>query len=424
MKAFFHRHYGENSRLAVHVFTPQGMDLAMKTAGILPCVIFSPAHLARELSEAALAQGSGGAVFSSLGEHMRQCFERYAAHLFISACGIAVRAIAPVLRDKYKDPAVLVLDQSARHLVSLLGGHQSKANALARELAPLLGACPVVSTATDMALVPALDEIARDRGFVLDNAEKAKELSAALLAEESVQLDDPDCLLADLVQGWPQLLKPGKGQSPAPGERLLDSRQRALAVCVDWRTKALPETPPSTLFMRPPLLFVGIGCRKGADAQTLLHALRAVFSEHRFAPGSIAALASLDAKSHEQGLLDAAKALEVPFWCFSAAELAAYPVSKPSPKAMEVFSVPGVCESAAQAAAQNALFMLQQTSVTTGEPRPVPARLQRFFFFLQEQGRQAGAGSLLLLAKTTCSSVTIAVSLLRLPPPRQSTPAL
>lgn len=107
---------------------------------------------------------------------------------FIGACGIAVRAIAPYIRDKRTDPAVVVLDEAARFVIPLLSGHLGGANCLAELLAKALKAQAVITTATDVNRRFAVDVFAKAHGLVIDNMTLAKEVSADLLSGEPVGL--------------------------------------------------------------------------------------------------------------------------------------------------------------------------------------------------------------------------------------------
>ena len=113
--------------------------------------------------------------------------------IFIGACGIAVRAIAPYIRDKKTDPAVLAADEKGRFVIPLLSGHLGGANELAERLAAGLAksgipAQAVLTTATDVNRRFAVDVFAKEHGLVLDQMKLAKEISAAVLAGEPVGL--------------------------------------------------------------------------------------------------------------------------------------------------------------------------------------------------------------------------------------------
>lgn len=333
---------------AIYALTPQGLDLAFRLADRTGGQIYAVASLRRE--PPARFSSSAPRWFASLSEQTRSVFPLYSCHIFIAAAGIAVRAIAPLLKGKAVDPAVLVLDQRGRHVISLLSGHLGGANAMARRVAALLGATPVITTATDCEGLPALDELAREKGLAVGNLEAVKRVSAALLAGEQVLLRDPENHLGLRGSEWePLFLVERKGDGfdaqGAPPSAWAEVRVTACAPPAD------PDARQRCLYLHSRVIHAGIGCRKGTPAGAILEALADVCARRNLAMAALACLASIEAKRQEPGLNQAATALGLPLLFFSPAELAQYSVSSPSPKARELFGVEGVCEPAALAAA-------------------------------------------------------------------------
>ena len=158
-------------------------------------------------------------------------FSRHEAHVFVCASGIAVRAIAPLLATKDVDPAVVVLDQEGRFAVSLLSGHLGGANALAEAIARATGGQAVITTATDLAGLPAIDLLAKERGMAIPDLAAAKAVSAALLDGTSIPLVDPEARL--LAPDDPRL-------AHFPPVSADEARTLPLAVWVDWRAIDVP----------------------------------------------------------------------------------------------------------------------------------------------------------------------------------------
>lgn len=125
-------------------------------------------------------------VTDSVGRWTQKQFGQADGLIYIGAAGIAVRAIAPYLKDKMTDPAVVVIDDQSRYAVSLLSGHVGGANALAEEAAQILGAVPVITTASDVRGLTAVDVWARRRGLLISDRILAKETAAALVNGEEV----------------------------------------------------------------------------------------------------------------------------------------------------------------------------------------------------------------------------------------------
>ena len=122
----------------------------------------------------------------SAKEFTRRCFAGCDAIVFIGAAGIAVRMIAPLVKAKDTDPAVLVIDEKGRFVIPILSGHIGGANALAMRLATLLHATPVITTATDVNGVFAVDVWATQNGCAIPDTQHIKAVSAALLVGQSV----------------------------------------------------------------------------------------------------------------------------------------------------------------------------------------------------------------------------------------------
>lgn len=321
---------------ACHVLTPQGLRLALTLDASLPLTIFA----AESLRPAAQHASPSAPIrwFASLPELIRREFHHFPAHIFLTAAGIAVRCIAPHVRHKSTDPAVLVLDQYGRFAIPLLSGHWGGGNALARTLAGITGGEAVLTTATDTAGLPAIDELARAHDCAIADWGEIRHVSAALLREHPVPLLDPHGIL------------PKAEASPRWFPRVAVLPTAGPAICVDWRSY---PARPGLLRLIPRRLALGVGCRRGVDADTILAAIHAAFTAAELAPEACRALASIDAKRHEAGLLDAAARLGLPCVWHTAAELAACAVPHPSPRAERVFSAPGlgVCEGAALCAA-------------------------------------------------------------------------
>ncbi|MBR5381805.1 MAG: cobalamin biosynthesis protein CbiG, partial [Oscillospiraceae bacterium] len=182
-----------------------------------------------------------------------ELFCRCDALVFVGACGIAVREIAPFVRDKRTDPAVVSVDERARFVVPLLSGHIGGANELAVKLAESLGAVPVVTTATDTEGRFSVDAWAKKQGFVIADMKAAKAVSAAIL-----ERDIPLC--CDL---------PVKTPLPA-GVFAGDAGD--IGIYIGWEIK---EPFQTTLRLIPPAVHLGIGCRKGTEAGAIERAVSA-----------------------------------------------------------------------------------------------------------------------------------------------------
>ena len=257
--------------------------------------------------------------------------------LFI-ATGAAVRLVAPLLEDKRRDSGVVCVDDAGRFAVALCGGHEGGANALAERVADTLGAAPVVTTASDSLGVPALDFLGERIGFRIEEGSDLAAVGAALVSGETVRLVSerrwPIGPLPENVvpSGTPTDLEELEGPSIVFSDELMEFSR------------------PSVVY-RPPSLVAGVGCSRGASAEEILDLLDSALREAGLSRKSVAALASIDVKSDEAGLLEAADALGVPLHFRSAGELDAIEVPNPSPVVAGAVGTPSVAEAAALLAA-------------------------------------------------------------------------
>ena len=221
------------------------------------------------------------------------------ALVFVCACGIAVRAIAPWIKDKRTDPAVLVLDEKGAFVIPLLSGHLGGANALAAALAEAIGATSVITTATDVNDLFAVDVFAKNNRLFITDMELAKAVSAALLNGEPVGF------CSDL---------PVSGTLP----RGLTTGDAQIGVCISRGNK----TPyDKTLRLIPQRFTLGAGCRRGKDPKAFDAFVRRTLSTHGISVSELRCVASIDLKKNEPALLAFAEANGLPFDTYSADEL-------------------------------------------------------------------------------------------------------
>lgn len=247
----------------------------------------------------------------SAGGWTGRMFDQVDGLLYIGAAGIAVRAIAPFVKDKLTDPAVVVIDEQGRHAISLLSGHVGGANLLARMAADLLGAEPVITTASDVQGRTAVDVWAAQRDLKLSDRDLAKRVAAALVDGEPVGFFS-DCRLAESV---PEDYACGRV-----------CRMNVWVTCREGPGPdigAVPAFPDGALVLRliPACLTVGVGCRRDTAAGVVADAIRSVFAGHGLDLRAAARLASISLKKDEQGIIETAKSMGIPFVTFSAEQL-------------------------------------------------------------------------------------------------------
>jgi cobalt-precorrin 5A hydrolase/precorrin-3B C17-methyltransferase len=278
------------------------------------------AHLAVAWPDARLYEGKAK-------EELYQAWNECDGIVLFLATGAAVRLIAPLLESKHRDPGVVTVDDAGNFAVALCGGHGGGANALAVRVAETLGGTPVVTTASDSVGVPALDTLGGKLGLRLERGSDLASVGAALVSGEKVGL------AADRL--WPL--------GPLPENVVRTEEWEPPLILISDR---LTETPRPAVVYRPRSLVAGVGCSRGVGAEEILDLLRRSLVEAGLTEKSVAALASIDVKRDEAGLLEAAKRLDVPIHFHLAEVLRAVQAPNPSELVRETVGTPSVAEAA------------------------------------------------------------------------------
>ncbi len=304
--------------LAVHAVTHGGLAVAARLAAALAAELRVP--------ERFLSFGPAGALGFPLPmrEALAPVFPRYRGHVFVMAVGAVVRMIAPLLESKWTDPAVVCVDEAGRFAVSVLSGHQGGGNALSEEVAAVLGAQAVITTASDVLGTLQVDLLGRNGGWTLeDPAGNVTRASAAV------------------VNGAPILLIQETGERdfwsaerPFPSNvtvaASLDAENPARFEALLLVTDRLPDDHERPLFdravlYRPKSLVLGLGCDRGTGPDLVARGVAALLDRHRLALASVREVATLDLKADEPALRWLAESLGCPLRLYGAADLDAAP---------------------------------------------------------------------------------------------------
>ena len=336
---------------AIYALTPQGARLARMLAGRLEADLFFSARLADVLDVRASSREI--TPFVRLLEIVAKNFRVYPRHVFIAAAGIVVRAISPHLKSKDRDPAVIVLDQEGKYVVSLLSGHLGVANELARDVARLTGGEPVITTATDTAGVPSMDLLAKEKDLAIFNLEAVKSVNMALLTGEPIQIFDPEDRL-----GLKDQEPAGFAMAPVHDEG--QWRNESPGVWVTWKNKML-ETSLNRLILHPKCLIAGVGCNRGTGSHEILDFIKRTFRENGLALKSLKCLTTIEAKRDEEGFNEAARELDVPLIFFRSSEIQSVHVPHPSDVVKKHMGVSSVCEATALLKSGNGRLLVPKT---------------------------------------------------------------
>lgn len=323
-------------RLSIVCFTEAGAGLCVRLmkgfsmAGD-PCEGFGP----KKLLESSSDGESLVPLPASLTEWTKEQFLKKDGIVFIGAAGIAVRAVAPFLKSKAVDPAVVVLDDMGRFSISLLSGHLGGANELAERAAGIAGGQAVITTATDNHGGFAVDLFAKKQGLVITALSRVKEVSSAVLRGETIGF------YSDF---------PVEGKLP-PG--LVFGETCRMNVWITIKNKPEEAFLKGSLKLVPRLLILGIGCRKGIPAEGIEKAVDQVLREWNLSPEGLAACASIDLKKEEAGICEYAAGKGIRFYTYPARTLAETEGEfSASSFVKQVTGVDNVCERSALACAE------------------------------------------------------------------------
>ena len=291
---------------------------------------------------------------AELKELIATLWGQYDGFVLIMATGIVVRMIAPLLRSKETDPAVVVMDDAGKFAISLLSGHLGGANELAERCAFAVGARAVITTATDANGLPSFDMLAQEQGWIIDDISRVKTLNTLLLDNEEIAVVDPT--------GQTRIWLHGRGKitffetfaqavaSPARGFLFITNRDQP------QQTK-----PDRLLILRPRNLVLGIGCNRGTPAAEIEAFVTLQLKRLFLSPKSVQCIASVAAKRDEEGLIDCAARFGVPLRFFESDELNRVPCpSPPSAHALAAVGTAGVAEPAALLASGGGRLLLHK----------------------------------------------------------------
>lgn len=257
--------------------------------------------------------------------------------LFIGACGIAVRAIAPNLVNKLQDSAVLVMDEKGNYVIPILSGHVGGANELARMLAKRIGAVPVITTATDINGKFAVDVFAKKNGLWIQNKEGIAKVSSKVLRGERITLsvEEGRIINTKLPDEIEVVLY--------PPEEPVDVLITADSIVCD-----------ALLTLKPKEYVLGMGCKKGKEEEKIRKFISKVLDREGIFEEQIYALSSVEQKAEERGFLGWSRKERIPFVTYSAEELNQVEGSfTGSDFVKRTIGVDNVCERAALRACEN-----------------------------------------------------------------------
>ena len=287
--------------------------------------------------------------------------------IFISACGIAVRSIAPFIKNKTTDPCVIVMDELGHYVISLLSGHIGGGNAFTQKIAAITGAVPVITTATDINNKFSIDVFAKNNGLHITDMYKAKDISADIIHNKRVGMitgryinidgDIPD-ELDIIVPGYYTFtgnlqLNSGSYDNIFIITPFTDYFKAAGIDCHNKKCNKLYLTPKQTV--------LGIGCKRDTDTDKLSTFVKNILMQYNISPASIAAITSIDIKKNEPALINLAKEYNCDFLTYDNSTLKNVPGDFSSSEFVtKITGVDNVCERAALCCSNNNHLFLRK----------------------------------------------------------------
>lgn len=330
--------------MAVYAVVRQGAELAAKVTRGLDsaggAALFLPCRLEERF-------GPEACYFEASREAIANNFRRFSGHVVIGATGLTVRHIAPLLLSKKEDPAVVALTQDGRFAVSLLSGHLGGGNDLTLKVADICGGQAVISTATDIEGLPALEMVARDQGLVIEDFRRLPLISRMLVEGKRIRIHDPESYLGEALAPWADCFE-FTGKAPAAGPQ----------VRVSFRLEE--QAPPETLIMRPKTVALALGCHRGIDRSEVDEFIDRTLKEENISLKSVALMATLESRAEEPAFLAVSRDRGWPLVIFTKDELSLVEVPNPSGKVMERIGVASVCEAAAMLAAKTDRLLISK----------------------------------------------------------------
>ena len=269
-------------------------------------------------------------VKKSVGDWAKERMQEQNALLFIGACGIAVRAVAPFLTDKLHDVPVLVMDEKGKYVIPILSGHMGGANDLANHIAEKTGAEPVITTATDLNKKFAVDLFAKRNSLYIANKDEIAKVSSKVLAGKEITMSIETG--HEIIGG-----KSGIQFVPYPPMGI-----------VDVVVTSKDDMFDTSLLLKPQEYVIGIGCKKGKKANEIDDFILKAIKKKGISIMQIFALSSISQKRDEQGIVEWCRKEGIPFFTYTAEDL--QEVNGTFTKSMFVkdqVGVDNVCERAA-----------------------------------------------------------------------------
>jgi len=292
-------------------------------------------------------------IFKKVDEILPTAWAEFDAIIFIMATGAVIRKIAPHLKDKATDPAVLIMTLDLKRIIPLLSGHLGGANELAEELSESIDACVnFVTTASDQIKVLAFDMFAKKHNYSISNLKSLAEVSNAIINKKQVQVVTYPCMVESVkaFEGY----KEENFVFVSPDD--LESFREELPSLFITPQKL----PNSALQIHPQKISLGLGMNRGTSTNEITNAVKRFCYEHGLEFSQVNKLSSFTAKSDEEGLLAFANTNKLALEFYDEEAINALTENFSPSQATKFFNIKGVAEPAALLASENKTLFLSK----------------------------------------------------------------
>ncbi|MEM7761598.1 MAG: precorrin-3B C(17)-methyltransferase [Cyanobacteria bacterium P01_A01_bin.40] len=298
-------------------------------------------------------QGNSLHYDSALKEHLASIWDTNNAFIFCLAAGAVVRLIAPLLKNKADDPAVVVIDYQGNYVISLCSGHQGKADLLTQLIAQQIEATPIITGASASLALPAIDTLGYTYGWRQGSGNWTQVMSAIARQEKIQIIQEVGSTL------WQQHLPEQHPFVFGFSEPQSEIKPQGRIWISSTKRKIAPNNDFPKVQWHPQVLWVGIGCERGTSSELINHAINETCKAHHLATEAIAGIVSIDLKADELGIIEVCQQRKLIFKTFTAQQLNQVDVPTPSPVVQEEVGTPSVAEAAAILAGKNLLVSKQ-----------------------------------------------------------------
>jgi len=333
-------------KTAVLAITKNGVKIGQQLKQIFPdWNVFAPSKFSSENNEVTWYS-------EPTSEKIVDLFKNNNALVCLFSLGAVIRLIAPYLKDKKTDPAVIVIDDKTNFVISVLSGHIGGANELTQEIAEKLGALPVITTAADVNKTIAVDLVGREFDWKIDDDSTVTKISAHMVNEEPIGV-----LQEAGKKNWYKELP--KNVTIYGGlQDLKNSNSKAHLIISD---RMIDENLSNeSVIYRPPSLVIGIGLHEDTSKETIREGIETCLQKFKLSSKSIAKLVSIKKPQDVQGLIDIGKEMEIPVEYVDRDELSKITAPNPSETVKTFEGTASVSEAAAIKVSEGELIVEKQ----------------------------------------------------------------